>query len=1043
MMIPRIHLAVRRLSMAALAVAALSVMTIAVGRLHAAAATELFFSEYVEGSSNNKALEIYNGTAAAVDLAGGGYNVQMFFNGNPAATLTINLTGTVAAGDVYVLAQSSATAAILAQADQTNVAGWFNGDDAVVLRRGTTIIDAIGQAGVDPGTEWGGGLVSTADNTLRRSSSVCAGETIHNDPFDPATAGWEGFATDTFNGLGAHTSDCAADAAPLVTGTFPVDGASDFPTGANLTVTFSEPVDAAPPWFTLTCSTAGPVAASVSGGPTTFTLDPDVDLTHGDACTLTVLANRISDADANDPPDRMDVNFTVGFSPFDACAAPFTPIPQIQGSGPGAAITGTVTTMGVVVGDFEGPTSTGLQGFYLQDAGGDGNELTSDGIFVFTGNASQVAAGETVRVTGFARERFNQTTLNGGNDNNSPVSAGSIVHCGAAPAPSPVDVMLPFENAGFPERFEGMLVRLPQSLVISEYFNLERFGEIVLALPLDGETRPFTPTAVEQPGAPAQARALANSLSRITLDDGLGTQNPAVIRHPNGSAFNLGNRFRGGDTVQNTVGVVGFDFSVYRIQPTAPAVYTPVNPRPDAPDAVDGAITVGAMNTLNFFLTPDYPAGHPLDNTCGPSRDFECRGADADQPLEFQRQRDKLLAALAGLEADIIGLNEIENTPGVDPLGDPASGIVAGLNSLPDVEPYGHIDTGVIGTDAIRVGLIYRPARVTPVGGFAVLDSSVDPRFIDTKSRPALAQTFVDNSNGARFTVVVNHLKSKGSDCVDVSDPDVGDGQGNCNLTRLAAAQALVDWLAVDPTGSGDADFLIMGDLNSYAKEDPVVAIEAGADGAPGTPDDYTNLIAKYQGKFAYSYVFDGQFGYLDHALASVTLAAQVAGAGDWHINADEPDVLDYDTSFKPASQDAIYEPNAYRSSDHDAVRVGVVPRHYTFSGFSGLIHDAPGFNSANAGSSMPLKFSLGGDQGLDVFAGGYPRSHQIACDSAAPLGDSRPTSGPGGSSLSYDPESGEYNYVWKTDRAWSGTCRQLVVILKDGAVHYANVWFK
>jgi hypothetical protein len=126
------------------------------------------------------------------------------------------------------------------------------------------------------------------------------------------------------------------------------------------------------------------------------------------------------------------------------------------------------------------------------------------------------------------------------------------------------------------------------------------------------------------------------------------------------------------------------------------------------------------------------------------------------------------------------------------------------------------------------------------------------------------------------------------------------------------------------PTGSGDPDFLIMGDLNSYAQEDPIDAVKAGADDTPGTSDDYTNLIAQYQGTYAYSYVFDGQSGYLDHALANPSLAAQVTGAADWHINADEPDLLDYDTSFKPAAQEAIYEPNAYRSSDHDPVVIGL-----------------------------------------------------------------------------------------------------------------------
>lgn len=171
--------------------------------LASAAPIELFFSEYVEGSSNNKALEIYNGTGSAIDLGAGGYNVQMFLNGSVTAGVTINLTGTLADKDVFVLAHSSASATILALADQTNGAGWYNGDDAVVLRKGTTVIDSIGQVGFDPGTEWGSGLTSTADNTLRRLATIEAGDADASDAFDPA-AQWSGFATDTFGGLGAH-----------------------------------------------------------------------------------------------------------------------------------------------------------------------------------------------------------------------------------------------------------------------------------------------------------------------------------------------------------------------------------------------------------------------------------------------------------------------------------------------------------------------------------------------------------------------------------------------------------------------------------------------------------------------------------------------------------------------------------------------------------------------------------------------------------------------------------------------------------------------
>ncbi len=172
-----------------------------------AAPTELFFSEYVEGSSNNKALEIYNGTGSAIDLVAGSYVIQMYFNGAATAATTINLTGTVTNGDVFVLANSSASAAILAQADQTNGSSWYNGDDAVVLRKGGatgSIIDVIGQVGFDPGTEWGTGLTSTADNTIRRKSSIETGDTNPSDAFDPSVQ-WEGFATDTFTGLGSHT----------------------------------------------------------------------------------------------------------------------------------------------------------------------------------------------------------------------------------------------------------------------------------------------------------------------------------------------------------------------------------------------------------------------------------------------------------------------------------------------------------------------------------------------------------------------------------------------------------------------------------------------------------------------------------------------------------------------------------------------------------------------------------------------------------------------------------------------------------------------
>jgi predicted extracellular nuclease len=163
----------------------------------------LFISEYIEGSSNNKAIEIYNGTGAPLNVSN--YQIRMYFNGNPTSTLQITLAGVVAPGDVYVLAHSSASPAIAAAADQFNGAGWFNGDDAVALYHVPTasLIDVIGQIGFDPGSQWGTGLTSTADNTLRRKATISNGDPNGADAFDP-TIEWDGYANDTFDGLGSH-----------------------------------------------------------------------------------------------------------------------------------------------------------------------------------------------------------------------------------------------------------------------------------------------------------------------------------------------------------------------------------------------------------------------------------------------------------------------------------------------------------------------------------------------------------------------------------------------------------------------------------------------------------------------------------------------------------------------------------------------------------------------------------------------------------------------------------------------------------------------
>ena len=575
-------------------------------------------------------------------------------------------------------------------------------------------------------------------------------------------------------------------------------------------------------------------------------------------------------------------------------------ISEIQGSGPESTLLGQVPTVEAVVTAVK----PGLSGFYLQEeeADNDNDPATSEAIFVF-GNATVdlVEVGDLVRVTGTVGE------FRGTGSAQTQLSSATVQALESdVDLPAPTVVTFPVESTTYLERFEGMLVELADELVISEYFNYDRFGEVVLAKPLDGQDRLHTPTAVVDPGPAAQALAAEQARRIITLDDYFSGQNPTVIPHPgNGDPFSVTNTFRGGDTVTGVVGVIDHTFGLYRIQPTAYGTYQPVNPRPaDAPE-VGGSVQVASFNVLNYFLTLDLRPPDQPRNRCGPLVDQDCRGAD--NQAEFDRQRVKIIEAIAKLDADVVGLMEMENTPGVEP----AANLVEGLNDLVGAGTYDFIDTGVIGTDAIRLGFLYKPGTVRPAGDYAILNTSVDPRFIDTLNRPMLTQTFDEIATGDRVTVSVNHLKSKGSACTN--DPDTGDGQGNCNLTRTAAAEAIAEFLSGDPTRSGDPDHLVIGDLNSYDLEDPIRALEDAG---------YTDLVRLYGGDFAYGYVFDGKVGYLDHALSNASLSPQVTGASEWHINADEPDILDYNLDFgRPAT---FFTPDQYRSSDHDPVLVGL-----------------------------------------------------------------------------------------------------------------------
>ncbi len=589
-------------------------------------------------------------------------------------------------------------------------------------------------------------------------------------------------------------------------------------------------------------------------------------------------------------------------------------IHDIQGSGDVSPLVGQeVTIEGVVVGDYEGSSPT-LRGFYVQeeDAEVDGDPATSEGIFVFHGSVDTVNLGDTVRVTATVAEFQGQTQLGF-------PSELDVLGSGASVTPAPIS--LPLAAPDSLEAVEGMLVEATQTLYVTEFFQLGRFGQVVVS---SGDRLP-QPTAIAEPGPDSQAVQAANDLNRLIIDDTLNNQNPdPIIFGRGGNELTAENTLRGGDTLTGAVGVMTYTWAgnrasgnAYRLRPATAGLtfdFEAVNERPSGPPDVGGSIQVASFNVLNYFTTIDF------SDVCGPTQDQDCRGADTQ--LELDRQRVKLLEALVKLDADVVGLVEVENTPGANPEAD----LAAGLNDLLGAGTYAHIDAaavggGVVGLDTIRVGMIYRPGAVTPVGDPALLDFSLDPLGED-RSRTAVAQTFVENATGEVFTAAVNHFKSKSGSEIDdpgglcESDPtypdcDQGDGAGNFNLTRTIHAGELAEWLQSDPTGSGDDDVLILGDLNAYAKEDPIDVLSLFGY-VDLTPDDY-------------SFVFNGQWGSLDYALASQSLVADVSGAGHYHINADEPSVLDYNTNFKSANHiEILFAPDEFRTSDHDPTLVGL-----------------------------------------------------------------------------------------------------------------------
>ncbi|HRF95435.1 MAG TPA: Ig-like domain-containing protein, partial [Aggregatilineales bacterium] len=532
----------------------------------------------------------------------------------------------------------------------------------------------------------------------------------------------------------------ASDTAPTVSSTTPTNTATGVLVASNITINFSEPVDVTASGVTVEC----PVAITFTGLPvsnsTSVVLDPSANLPTNTICTVTVVASQVSDLDGT--INNMASNYTFTFT----TEAPLsiTRIHDVQGNGTAVVIVTSVTIEGVVIGTYQGPATTGLRGFFVQeeDIDADADPATSEGIFVFCNTCpTPVAIGDVVQVTGIPNEFFNMSQITAS-------TAGSVqVMSSGNPLPTFATITLPVTAADvnlFYEQYEGMLVRFNNTLTVSEYFEMARTGQIIL---YEGG-RPYQYTHTDNtPTAPEYNAYMAGLARReVILDDVNNAQNAPLgttelIYHPQPGGLSIGtqgvNYFRGGDTVTNLTGILHWSFNgvsgtdAWRIRPLPvqfPITFTPVNTRPSAP-VVTGDVVVASFNVLNYFATVD------TTGTCSPSGTLDCRGADS--AAELTRQTDKLVTALSGINADIFGLIEIQNIAGSATV----ASLVGSLNAVVGAGTYDYVNTGALGTDAITNAFIYKPAVVQVVSFYTDTDPIND--------RPTLAVLFevIDPTN--------------------------------------------------------------------------------------------------------------------------------------------------------------------------------------------------------------------------------------------------------------------------------------------------------
>ncbi|MFH4603640.1 ExeM/NucH family extracellular endonuclease [Vibrio diabolicus] len=680
------------------------------------------------------------------------------------------------------------------------------------------------------------------------------------------------------------------------------------------------------------------------------------------------------------PKDNIDglgeLNTTEPPAPFacevDGQEPAFTTIQEIQGEGASSPfIDGYpyITTEDHFVTGVVSAVTTGLtKGFYLQALENDGNDKTSEGLFIHTDVAdTELKAGDVVCVKGKVQEYYSNTQLS--SDANSYIKTGTS----NASLVTPLTIKEGETLRDALERHEGMQVELSSAseLFVTRNFSYD-YDSRRNNMMLSHEAPLFKPTqlhAAESDAAVALAKE--NAANRIYLESDSKAPNGQIPYFPtfaqdldqNGSSEQ---HIRLGSRVEGLQGVVNYSYNEYRLIATNEVDSSNFVTSGDdfdvarkaAPAIADSDLRVASFNVLNYF-TSVADSGH--DNPTGQNR-------GATNLDEFLIQQAKIVSAMNKMDADIIGLMEVENNGFGD--GSAIQNLVDALNAeIDDVEDhYTYVEIEeqdkyqeeYFGSDAIMVAILYRANAVTPKEAAKVIVTpeqhiaeNTITRKEGTESNPAydkyqrhsLLQTFTVKETGEDLSVVVNHFKSKGSECIEewiagVEDSEPADLQGNCNNFRVSAAKVVGEALK-----DIDGDVLVMGDLNAYGKEDPLLTLTDYSQEKYGR-DIYTaayttigggelqvektkiekgyglhNLNTLLHGADTFSYTYSGELGNLDHALASSSLAQKVVAIEDWHINSLESNLFEYSSKY---TGDMPKYKDAFSASDHDPVIIAI-----------------------------------------------------------------------------------------------------------------------